>query len=359
VLLLLALAALGYGIARLTTTTVLLAIVALIACAIGWLAVSCHRAADRWDGGFAYHPDALYPTVYVPIAARATLRVQLDGPDLAPATVVFAHGAGQDLTLWHHQRDALRGSGARLVSYDARGHGDSSYRRSQLRACRPYAEDMGAVIDAVAPAGPLVLVGHGLGALTACTLPTVRPDLLPRIAAAVLINASPRRPRALRRRYLPAMFWALSHIPHHLRARAGDGPYLLLARHLLHRAAKPTVVRQVADSMAFSSLRITGDALAAMAAPDERGGLASVPVVVVTGTDDGLAPPDRKRWTALLPRAEFVALDECGHYAPLEQPHKVTALVRDRLARASVVAAHDDQPHPRPSPRPRPAAKAS
>jgi pimeloyl-ACP methyl ester carboxylesterase len=73
---------------------------------------------------------------------------------------------------------------------------------------------------------------------------------------------------------------------------------------------------------------------AILSRPDSRPGLAAitVPTLVIVGADDQQTPPDRSREIAdLIPGARLDMIDHCGHLAPLEQPARVTALMREWL----------------------------
>ena len=118
------------------------------------------------------------------------LHVETTGPLDAPLTVVFAHGWTGDLTVWRHQRDALAQLPVRQVFYDQRGHGYSSYLPGTAEI-RTLAGDLHAVLNAVAPRGPLVLVGHSMGAMSIMALARMHPALFgSRVTATVLMATS-------------------------------------------------------------------------------------------------------------------------------------------------------------------------
>lgn len=73
---------------------------------------------------------------------------------------------------------------------------------------------------------------------------------------------------------------------------------------------------------------------AILSRPDSRPGLAAirVPTLVIVGADDGQTPPDRsEEIAAAVPGASLHVLPRCGHLAPLEQPERVTGLMREWL----------------------------
>lgn len=111
------------------------------------------------------HPDR-YRTVRtddgVPLAVRVT------GPDEAPLTVVFVHGHCLRTESWLHLRERLLdrwGGATRMVFYDHRGHGASGAADPATYTIDQLGHDLDAVLRAVAPQGPVVLVGHSMGAM--------------------------------------------------------------------------------------------------------------------------------------------------------------------------------------------------
>jgi pimeloyl-ACP methyl ester carboxylesterase len=70
--------------------------------------------------------------------------------------------------------------------------------------------------------------------------------------------------------------------------------------------------------------------------PDSRPDLAAidVPVLVISGAQDRLTPPALgEEIAAAIPHARFELLDPAGHLAPLEQPKRVSELMREWLER--------------------------
>jgi pimeloyl-ACP methyl ester carboxylesterase len=73
---------------------------------------------------------------------------------------------------------------------------------------------------------------------------------------------------------------------------------------------------------------------ALLARPDSRADLAAitVPVLVIAGAQDRLTPPVLgEEIAAAIPHARFALLDPAGHLAPLEQPARVSELMREWL----------------------------
>ncbi|MFD0785276.1 alpha/beta fold hydrolase, partial [Micromonospora azadirachtae] len=105
----------------------------------------------------------------VRLADGVRLHVETSGPADAEVTMILLHGWTLDARSWHRQLTALSetvGTAVRLVAYDARGHGRSSCMPLRTATLAQLGDDLAAVIDALAPTGRIVLVGHSLGGMT-------------------------------------------------------------------------------------------------------------------------------------------------------------------------------------------------
>jgi pimeloyl-ACP methyl ester carboxylesterase len=92
----------------------------------------------------------------------------------APPVVTFLHGAGLNAHTWD---TTILAMGLPALSIDLPGHGDSSWRPDAAYTGRFLAPDVAAGMDAWT-AGPQLLVGQSLGALTAAAVAASRPDLV-------------------------------------------------------------------------------------------------------------------------------------------------------------------------------------
>ena len=99
--------------------------------------------------------------------------------------IVLAHGLTATRRYVVHGSNALPRRGYRLVSYDARGHGESDPGAAGSYGYPELAADLGAVVEERDGGGPVVLAGHSMGAHTIAAYALERPD---GIAAAVLIG---------------------------------------------------------------------------------------------------------------------------------------------------------------------------
>jgi pimeloyl-ACP methyl ester carboxylesterase len=110
-----------------------------------------------------------------------SLHVVLDGPDDAPLTVVFAHGWTLTHASWTAHTTAVTAADAgfpvRTIAYDQRGHGRSARSATTPVTIDMLGEDLGFLIDELAPQGPVVLAGHSMGGMTIMALAAARPEL--------------------------------------------------------------------------------------------------------------------------------------------------------------------------------------
>src|SRR3712207_1693536 len=120
------------------------------------------------------------------------LHVEVDGDQTAPLTVVFSHGFTARLAEWELQRRALRNR-ARLVFWDQRGHGRSGWTPLTKATIDRTGRDLGEVLDATTPTGPVVLAGHSMGGMSIMALARQRPDLFGGRVVGVLLLATSAR----------------------------------------------------------------------------------------------------------------------------------------------------------------------
>src|SRR5690349_9979772 len=158
------------------------------------------RAGRPWDGVVPIDPPSLsLPrlTDPPPPGSRTVttddgvaLHVEVDELADAPVTVVFSHGFTARLAEWELQRAALEGR-ARLVLWDQRGHGRSGWTALTSATIDRTGRDLGQVLDAVVPSGPVVLAGHSMGGMSILALARQRPELFgERVVGAFLLATS-------------------------------------------------------------------------------------------------------------------------------------------------------------------------
>nr|WSZ16890.1 alpha/beta hydrolase [Streptomyces canus] len=114
-----------------------------------------------------------------------------DRPGLSPGpgpepSVLLLHGLAGHLGEWDDLAGRLESSGRRVVSYDARGHGESTRRPASVTRAA-HVEDAATLLRELDLA-PAILVGQSLGGHTAMLLAADHPGL---VHSLVLVEAGP------------------------------------------------------------------------------------------------------------------------------------------------------------------------
>ncbi|MFD9455988.1 alpha/beta fold hydrolase [Streptomyces sp. NPDC059985] len=282
--------------------------------------------------------------------------------DTAGATVVFCHGycLGQDS--WHFQRAALRGV-VRSVYWDQRSHGRSARGVAQAEGVPVTIEQLGrdlkAVIDAAAPEGPLVLVGHSMGGMTVMALAEQFPDLVrDRVVGVALVGTSSGRLDEVTyglpayglgavRRVLPGVLRALGSqtelVERGRRATADLFAGMIKMYSFGSRDVDPGVARFAERLIEATPIDVVAAFYPAFQTHDKTAALqrfADIPVTVIAADRDMITPPEHSvAIKETLPAAELVVLEGAGHLMMLERPDIVTGLLTGLLARAGALPA--------------------
>ncbi len=263
-------------------------------------------------------------------------------------TVVFCHGFTVDSQFWSPQIAALEGY-ARIVTWDQRGHGRSGWGGSSHATIDQTGRDLAAVVDAVAPSSPVVLVGHSMGGMSILALARQRPAWFgTRVVGAFLVTTSAGELV----REGPLGF------AHGAARRLGVLPTLLagarlaapladvlpwrdswLGRRLLRRLlftadATDAEVRDAQTASERLPLAVGQAFGAALLAHDESGALpvlARVPVVVVTAGEDRLTPAahGRRITEAIGPSARLLEVEGAAHAVTMTHHEVVDAALVD------------------------------
>lgn len=127
------------------------------------------------------------------------LNVAVSGREGDPL-VVFVHGWPETWHTWQAQMDHVVGLGFRAAALDVRGYGASS-RPEPVEAYRlvELAADLAAVVSALSPGAPAILVGHDWGAPIVYQTARLYPDLVRAVAGMSVpyLPASPGDPMDL------------------------------------------------------------------------------------------------------------------------------------------------------------------
>jgi len=281
----------------------------------------------------------------------------------APVTVVFSHGYCLSQDSWHFQRAALRGV-VRTVHWDQRSHGRSGRGVQQVQDGVPVSidqlgRDLKAVIDAAAPDGPLVLVGHSMGGMTVMALADQYPELIrDRVVAVAFVGTSSGRLGEVNfglpvagvnavRRVLPGVLKALGQqaalVEKGRRATADLFAGIIKRYSFASRDVDPAVARFAERMIEGTPIDVVAEFYPAFTEHDKTEALvhfAELPVLVLAGIGDLVTPSEHSEAIAdLLPDAELVLVPDAGHLVMLEHPEVVTDRLADLLTRAGAVPA--------------------
>ncbi|KMO99372.1 lipase [Streptomyces roseus] len=290
-------------------------------------------------------------------------RTRMRRKDAAAPTVVFCHGycLGQDS--WHFQRSALRGL-VRAVYWDQRSHGRSARGFSQADGERVTIDQLGrdlkTVIEAAAPEGPLILVGHSMGGMTIMALAEQFPELIrDRVIGVALVGTSsghldqvtyglPAVGMGAVRRILPPVLKALgSQVELVERGRRATADLfagmIKMYSFGVPREVDPGVARFAERLIEATPIDVVAEFYPAFQIHDKSAALqrfADIPVTVIAGDRDMVTPAAHSQAIKdALPAAELVVLESAGHLMMLEYPDTVTGLLVDLLARTGAVPA--------------------
>lgn len=324
--------------------------------------IAVSRLKDRHDSSAAEPFGTLRGRELTVLAEDGVgLHVEIDGPDVAPLTIVFCHGYTVNQDCWHYQRRDL--AGHRLVCWDQRDHGRSGRSQEGAASIDQLGSDLKAVIDATVPAGaPVVLVGHSMGGMTIMALAEQHPELFGTQVVGVVLIATAARGLEAGSPWMPGPIRPVlsKALPGVLNGAARGRRALLVERG-----------RRVSADLAFLSTRLVGfgdgdvspsavsflekmvrgtpiEVVArfcqALMLCDKRSSLATlgrVPVTVIVGEKDRLIAPRLGIELATdIPGAQLVWVPGGGHAIILERPE----LVNDAITRLLRRVADGDLP---------------
>jgi pimeloyl-ACP methyl ester carboxylesterase len=279
------------------------------------------------------------------------LHVEVDEPSTAGTdlTWVFIHGFALSGASWYYQRRDLRPEG-RLVFWDHRSHGRSGRARADGVDVDVLGRDLRAVIDAVAPDGPVILVGHSMGGMTVMSCAAHYPQMFGSVVRGTALLATtagglsevtlglpvPVSVARLLHRVGPVAASVLARRPDLVergRETGSDLSLLLTRLYSFGSDVPPEVNRYVADMIAATPIDVLAEFLPGLEAHDKRRALEALQhteVLVMVGESDLLTPPEHSREIVRhVPGAELVLLPSTGHMLTLERHEEVTRALRD------------------------------
>jgi pimeloyl-ACP methyl ester carboxylesterase len=332
------------------------------------------KTAKALDSVDDYEEEASVTTVVLADDGVA-LHVEIDEPEspvamakgaVAP-TVVFCHGYTLSLRCWVFQRRALRAAGYRVVLWDARGHGQSGAGSKESYEIDQLGHDLYSVINAVAPQGPLILVGHSMGGMTLMALAAHHPEVIKeRVIGVAFVSTSPGG--------ISAVSWGLGKVLGRAVHRLGPfavgrlagrqglvNSVLKAGREVeeyfvdLYSFASPvplSIVQLTAEMIFTTRIEVISDFMETFETHDKREALeqfVGVETLVINGIQDMLTPPEHsEEIVRLIPGAEHVLVNDAGHIIMLEHGDVVSEQLLALIGRAEHAAAAHLDPRDKP-----------
>ncbi|WP_235922094.1 alpha/beta fold hydrolase [Lentzea tibetensis] len=278
----------------------------------------------------------------VPISVEEIDPVDGGEPDL---TVVLVHGFALDRRCWHFQRrDLAELDDPRVhqVLYDQRSHGRSGRATPESSTIEQLAHDLDAVIRAVVPEGPLVLVGHSMGGMTIMALAELRPELFEqRVRGVALVSTAAGAvggaglPKSVLSRYNPVTLGVgrLAGIQPGLvewvRGKAKTLTWSgIRALAFGDKSVAPSLVDLMEQMINKTSVKVLTEFLETLGTHNRYKALAGLrhcEVLVISGDADKLTPfSHAERMAEEMPHGELVRVPGAGHMAMMEQADLVT-----------------------------------
>lgn len=267
-----------------------------------------------------------------------SLSVRAAGPSDAPV-IVLAHGFSLDLSTWGRLWPELAKE-FRVIAFDQRSHGGSDAAAHGDLSIRTMGRDLAAVVEAVSPHGPSLVVGHSMGAMAILAAAEQRPELFgTRIAGIALIGVAAD----------DLVRGAMGSVAELVRPRLGSLSAAARRVDLLRRAvlaspgdvggivtrltqfgpdAPPHLVEHVVRLAAAARPEVWTRGLAELLEVDLRHAIprVRVPALVVVGEHDRVTPPAAAvELVGELPNARLVVIEGAGHIPMLERPDELAA----------------------------------
>ncbi|MEV6770776.1 alpha/beta hydrolase [Nocardia sp. NPDC051030] len=267
-------------------------------------------------------------------------------------TLIFVHGHCLHTESWALLRTELHGhwpADTHMVFYDHRGHGGSGAADPATYTIDQLALDLDTVLRTVAPSGPIVLVGHSMGAMTILAYARLFPESIGTriIGVGLLAGAASSVTRVGLGRLLngPAVTSlqvAMRRAPRAMQA----------SKHLSRRIFEPMMreaalgtrrvnprVAAIATAMLNETPLLTMSAfLDSLIHFDEMASLhrlGAIPALVLAGSADIVIPFAHSVVLASqLDDVELVRLDGAGHSVIMERAEEVASAIAALLDRA-------------------------
>ncbi|MFG1790667.1 alpha/beta fold hydrolase [Nocardia sp. NPDC049149] len=303
------------------------------------------RCAADYDG----HRVTVSAEDGVPLSVRSF------GTETAPVTVVFVHGHCLRTESWSFLRDQLlrqwgmaggeaegagqySGAETRMVFYDHRGHGASGEAHPSTYTIDQLGRDLDTVLRTTVPSGPVILVGHSMGAMVVLAYARQFPEAIgTRVVGVGLIAGAANGltevglGRFLKRRAVNSLQVAVVRAPRMMQgskrmSRRIFEP-IMRAANSGTRRVNPRMVAVATAMLNETPLLTMSSFLASLITFDETATLhrlGSIPALVLAGTADIVVPFAHSVVLASqLAGSQLVPLEGAGHSVIFERAEEV------------------------------------
>jgi 3-oxoadipate enol-lactonase len=258
-------------------------------------------------------------------ADNTTLHYKTYGFDQAGDTVVFLNGMTQSTAHWKSQAKAFAADGFRVLTYDARGQGDSELGEAEL-SLELHAADLDGLLDELG-LSHAHLVGFSHGVRIALGVAKHHPE---RLDTLVLCSAT-AQPTALARTIVRSWHGVLT--SGGLKAMSWSAVPTILGDEFLEKNEQilEGIVRAATKRNSERGVRALLEAM--MDYPDlsDLAQEVSAATLVISADQDLLVTTEGARKLADLAGGEHALVSGVGHTIPIEAPEEFRRLVEEFL----------------------------
>jgi len=263
-----------------------------------------------------------------PDGTRLRMRVSGAGP-----TVLLAHGFGLTMVEWNVIADMLLERGYRVVTFDQRGHGESTIGSDGVGSLQ-MAGDYLAILEHL-DASEVILVGHSMGGFIAIAGLLDTPGLADRVKAVLLFatfSGSITKGSIQNKAQIPLIKSGVLQrmISNGLMAKA-------FAKSLCGDNPDPAAMSVFIDVFRAQDLKSLVPILQAFSDEDraDRLGQIAKPTIVICGRKDSTTPPwQSERLSTLIKGARMVWVEGAGHMINWEAPESLVDAIQEVSAPA-------------------------
>ncbi|EAP98388.1 putative lipase [Janibacter sp. HTCC2649] len=274
-------------------------------------------------------------TLSIPAANGGTLTatefLPSTTPDADAPTLILSHGWTLTRASWEPVvREVQSHRAVRVITYDQRGHGRSTWGSLTSQSIKGLADDLTTVIAATAPTGPLVLGGHSMGGMTILAYAgSHSSDFRDRVRGVALVSTTASIDGRTEARGEALAMAVAARVP--LLRTGMFVPSRVLRDLNFGENPDKGSVRDMTRLIGQTSLATLGRYFASIRDHDETEALAEfadIPTHVLVGTKDRLTPV---RWARSLhdgiPGSQLTVLPGKGHMLM----HEATEVVGDAI----------------------------